>query len=387
MGSSAPLPSSKPSNYVTRLGTFMPDSAYYCTAAIQSLDPLRFDEFVPKIQLANSQKDTSFLVRTLEAQCTSLTQAEICSKSTALAAMRDVGILLGSLKRHGIEPLSAVPHIEPWLLHLGAVSDLIPRDTVLHYTVWNPDGDRRRAYTADPQEYTLQAAVVQVYPKLSASLFISAELQLMEPSDARFSVLVSCLNDLTIAMVTAIDGVVEEVSPVFFAQELRPYFEDIQIGCDSYLGPAAAQVPLWLVDLCVWASDRCSKKYNNFLNESIPYCLPSWRKHYNRHIGCRSVVSKLQADFNNGDKQHDHNLIKSALSVGQLLRTLKTFRGRHFGIARKAYAPDVRLYEHGSGGAPIELLKGLIDLTIENERLILKQVKGSHQPPKDRHVE
>lgn len=83
------------------------DSVYYHTAEIQSLDPLGFDENVPKIQQANADKNTQFLVHTLKSQYATISQTEIGTKAVALAAMRDIGIVLGSLKRHGIEPLVA----------------------------------------------------------------------------------------------------------------------------------------------------------------------------------------------------------------------------------------------------------------------------------------
>ncbi|WP_051519210.1 monodechloroaminopyrrolnitrin synthase PrnB family protein [Pseudomonas chlororaphis] len=358
--------------------SMMDDRNLYRTIEIQRLDPLDFDIHVSQVQSANSLRDIPFLSRLLVDMCSRLHELDITSTHHVIAAMRDVGIILGSLKRHGVEPVVVVPQIEPWLIRLGAASEMVPRDTVLHYTSWNPDGNRRRAYTNDPQERALQAAVVQVFPQLSASLDISRALQDLEPQDARFAPLIDCLNDLTKTMVGAIDGVVQDVSPVFFAQTLRPYYEDIMVGDRSYLGPAAAQVPLWLVDLCVWASDRCGGQYKNFLTESIPYCLPSWRMHYESFMGEVSLVSKIAKVTDNATLLKDHNFQRSAKGVSDLLRTLKTFRGRHFGIARKAYAPEVRLYDQGSGGAPIALLKQIIDLTKDNERLVLAKRKGTH---------
>ena len=46
------------------------------------------------------------------------------------------------------------------------------------------------------------------------------------------------------------------VSPEFFARELRPYFEDVHVAGRLYMGPAAAHIPLFLVDVLLWASDR-----------------------------------------------------------------------------------------------------------------------------------
>ncbi|SCK55154.1 protein of unknown function [Variovorax sp. HW608] len=298
-------------------------------------------------------------------------------EAVALAAMRDVGLVLGSLKRHGVEPLTVVPQIEPLLLQLGGLCEMVPRDTVLHYTSWNPDGPRRRAYTCDPQERLLQASIVKVFPSLSASLCVSASLREMSPRDARCAPLVDSLHSMATSMVESIDGVVQNVSPAFFAQTLRPYFEDVKIGGRAYLGPAAAQVPLWLMDLCVWASDRSSENYRRFLDESVPYCLPPWRIYYEQFGAAQSLVSRLGQYMADPEMAQDCNLLGTASSIARLLKTLKAFRGRHLGIARKAYAPEIRRYEQGSGGAPVSLLKEIIDLTIQSEHSVLGEHRAS----------
>jgi monodechloroaminopyrrolnitrin synthase len=76
------------------------------------------------------------------------------------------------------------------------------------------------------------------------------------PTDPRFAVLLDALNYELGPMVESINQVVDKVSPKFFARVLRPYFEEIDVDGQTYLGPAAAQVPLWLIDEAVWASDR-----------------------------------------------------------------------------------------------------------------------------------
>lgn len=357
---------------------------FYETASIQVLDPLRLDASINFIREANACADTRYLAQLLTKLSNSLTELNIVSNAVALAAMRDIGILLGSLKRHGVEPVVIVPQVEPLLIHLGQCSGMIPRDTVLHYTSWNPDGDRRRAYTNDPQERLLQVAVVKVFPSLSASLCISEWLRDMDPRDVRCAPLVNSLHDMTATMVESIDCVVRDVSPIFFAQTLRPYFEDINVGGRAYLGPAAAQVPLWLVDLCVWASDRSNDGYNKFLADSVPYCPPSWQSYYEDTRSTESLVSRVVKCLEGSRTLQDHSVIRTADSITRLLRTLITFRGRHLGIARKGYAPEVRQYENGSGGAPVALLKEIIELTIKNENLLLgRHPKITSSPPNE----
>ncbi|MCW3478344.1 DUF1864 family protein [Neisseriaceae bacterium JH1-16] len=352
--------------------------AYFNIKAIQNQDPLCADAILSLLPELNRNADIPELTRILRQLTIRVSETPIQTAEAALAAMRDLGIVAGSLKRHGIEPISAVPELEVPLLVLGDYTRMIPRDTVHHYTSWNPTGERRRTYTDDEQERWLQDAVVRVFPNLSASLAISETLSEMDPRDARFAPMVGMLGDASRAMIEAIDSVTSRVSPIFFAQEMRPYFEEFTVNGVSYLGPAAAQAPLWLVDLCVWASDRNEPEYNRFLVESVHYSLPSWRDFYARHACKASLVTKVASLLEQQTGEPDEAAIQSAGSLADLLYLLKVFRGRHIGIARRAYAPEVRLYEQGSGGAPVALLKQILDLTRENEKLMQVRPR-SHQ--------
>ncbi|MBI3186255.1 MAG: DUF1864 family protein [Gammaproteobacteria bacterium] len=318
----------------------------------------------------NKKGDVAALVNVLQYLTKKYAEQKIELPEANLAAMRDIGIVLGSLKRHGVEPIAAVPEVEQQLLDLGYATDMIPRDTVHHYTTWNPLGLRRRKYTFDEQEGWLQDAVAFVFPSLSASLEISEALSKMETRDVRFGPTVDMLTHASRVMVEAIESVTAKVSPIFFAQTLRPYFEEITVGGRTYLGPAAAQSPLWLIHLCVWASDRNQPDYQSFLLESIEYSLPPWRAFYLRHTLKPSMVSRITEDYKTIDSQLMEGLIRSTTSLTELLTTLRQFRARHIGMAHRAYSEEVRLYDHGSGGAPVALLKQILDLTRENEKLM-----------------
>lgn len=347
----------------------------YDVSTVQSADPLNADDLLRVVPTLNASGDVSGLIallRMLSDRTRSLIDGNGYSPPERLAIVRDVGILLGSIKRHGMEPLVAVPELTHLLVRLGRESDLVPRDTVHHYTSWNPQGDRRRAYTGDPQEAWLQDAVRLVFPDLSASLAITEILLELDPRDARFAPTARQLTGTVRSMLDAIESVTERVSPVFFARVLRPYFEDVNVNGTSYLGPAAAQAPLWLIDLCLWASDRNSEVYAEFVTGSLKYALPDWREFYQSHRGGRSIVTILSESLQRStrDVLVSRTVEASISEITKLLWVLKAFRGRHLTIAKKAYAEDVRLYETGSGGAPIALLKEILDLTRANELLL-----------------
>ncbi|MFE7134920.1 monodechloroaminopyrrolnitrin synthase PrnB family protein [Streptomyces sp. NPDC057638] len=354
----------------------------YRIAAIRAADPLAADALLAAVPAMNARADVRALTTALRVLVPDPEATAAYGVTDALAAMRDLGLLLGSLKRHGVEPLTAVPEALPVLRELGRRTDMVPRDTVHHYTTWNPLGHRQRTYTGDPMEATLQDAVRMVFPGLVASLDSCAELARLEPYDPAFADALDRTAGHVQSMVAAIDLTVAGVDPVFFAREMRCYFEDIDVGGTAYLGPAAAQVPLWLVDLTLWQCDRDHSRYDAFLAESITYSLPSWRAHYHAHKGVTSAVSKLSAALSwEGADDLPPALAHSARALARVLRILKTFRARHITIARKAYSEEVRRYDQGSGGAPVALLREVLDLTRDNETLVRRTPRSPAPAP------
>ncbi|MBT2444574.1 DUF1864 family protein [Streptomyces sp. ISL-36] len=343
----------------------------YRIADIRAADPLGADALLAALPGMNADADVAALTVALRALVPDPDRAAEWSVVDALAAMRDLGILLGSLKRHGIQPVAAVPEVLPVLELLGQRTDMVPRDTVHHYTTWNPLGPRQRMYTGHPMEAHLQEAVRMAFPGLVAALDTCSRLARLEPYDPGFAVALDRTAHHVQSMVDSIDFTVAHVSPEYFALTLRPYFEAIDVAGRDYLGPAAAQVPLWLVDLTLWQCDRSHSAYDEFLADSVQYSLPSWRDFHARHAGGVSAVSKLSAaiSWENVDRLPPQ-LAASAHALGRVLKILKTFRARHIGIARKAYSDDLRLYDEGSGGAPVALLRSILDLTRDNETLV-----------------
>ncbi|MFJ9775948.1 monodechloroaminopyrrolnitrin synthase PrnB family protein [Kitasatospora sp. NPDC101157] len=336
------------------------------TAVIRELDPLAADGPCLGMRRHNDRADVPALVAAVRRLVPSLDDVAGYSVEACAAAMRDLGMFLGSIKRHGPEPLPLVPEAVPVLLELGRRTDMVPRDTVHHYTTWNPVGGRQRMYTGDIQEAYLQESVRMVFPHLREGLELCERLSGADVADPKFAVLTEELTAHVETMVSSIDMVVANVSPEFFARVLRSYFEEITVDGRVLLGPAAAQVPLWLVDQAIWAADNSEPQYEEFLRDSVPYSLPRWRELYGRWTGVPSVVTRLVEAYGPDPDCAERRapaLRQSAEELARLLRVIVVFRGRHLGIARKAYDADLRLYPVGSGGASVDLLRQIIDLT------------------------
>ncbi|MEU2154726.1 monodechloroaminopyrrolnitrin synthase PrnB family protein [Streptomyces sp. NPDC019396] len=342
------------------------------TAAIRELDPLGADRLCFDLRSHNERADVPALVSALRELVPGPDAVAAYSAEACVAAMRDLGMFLGSIKRHGPEPIALVPEVVPVLLELGRRTDMVPRDTVHHYTTWNPTGGRQRMYTGDIQEAYLQESVRMVFPHLREGLELAEQLSHADIDDPKFPVLTDELTTHMETMVSSIDMVVANVSPEFFARGLRAYFEEITVDGRVLLGPAAAQVPLWLIDQAIWAADNSAPEYEEFLRDSVPYSLPRWRELYDGWTGVPSVVTRLVDAFGydpDGAERRMPGLRPSAEALARLLRVIIVFRGRHLGIARKAYDADLRLYPVGSGGASVDLLRQIIDLTRATSQL------------------
>lgn len=346
---------------------------------VQSLDPLGADDACAALPRMNEAKDVAALAATLRRMAPSLERLRGFSFPECLAAMRDIGMFLGSIKRHGTEPLEVFPEIEPVLLELGRRTDMVPRDTVHHYVIWNPEGVRERTYSGDPMERKLMSSVRLSLPRLGEGVDVAGNLAGRSLEDPEFAPMAARLADCVAVMEPAMDIVLRHVSPVFFARELRPYFEDIRVNGRRYLGPAAAHVPISLIDLVLWASDHVHPGYEEFWRESAEFSLPAWRELYEVVHTQPSIVTRLKNMLVAVSGDVSGVVRASAEAVALVLRALVVFRGKHLRMARQAYAEEIRLYELGSGGASVALLTNVLALTRENGALLCRSFAPKKQ--------
>ncbi len=263
--------------------------------SVRRLDPLRLDEDLRLLPKMNETADVSALSRVLGEALPSEQSIAALTVPGCLAAMRDLGMYLGSLKRHGVSAFDTVPGAARVFELLGRRTHMIPRDTVYHYTCWNPVGERERLYTGHPMERALVDAVRRCVPDLAHAVEVGhslRDLDLCHPAHAEKTAL---LASYITAADRAMGSVLGEVTPEFFALELRPYFEEVRLAGRTYLGPAAAHIPLFLIDLLLWASDRGSREYLDFCHEVASHTLPDWREWYAKWVETPSITSRVVA--------------------------------------------------------------------------------------------
>ncbi|WP_159080866.1 monodechloroaminopyrrolnitrin synthase PrnB family protein, partial [Nocardia suismassiliense] len=149
-------------------------------------DPLSADAVLARLPELNAAADVPQLVTSFRELLWRAREIELTDVADRLAAMRDVGMLLSSLQRHGVEPLEAAPEGTDALLAWGLSVDMVPRDTVLHYGVWNPRGKRQRMFLGDREENVIIDAVrvgTVLIDEIAPTIAGLAELH---PRDAAF---------------------------------------------------------------------------------------------------------------------------------------------------------------------------------------------------------
>lgn len=333
---------------------------------ILKLDPLGIDMLLPAVWRMNAAQDVDALVGMLRDLVPDDGLMGRLDMPARVAALRDLGLLLASIKRHGVEPVDAVPEIERPLLELGERTGMIPRDTIIHYIGWNPPGPRERVYTGLRMERILTAAVRASVPRLATAIQHCQRLQESEPTELEFALAANELVTMLRSLEDGMDIVVGNVTPEFFAQVVRPYLEAVRVGGESYRGPAAAHVPLALVDLALWASDSGGDAYEVFWRDAAKYGLPSWRPLYTEWSRRPSVATRVATALRRAGDDLTPYLRASAEALCRALRALMVFRGKHLAVARQAYAEEVTLFAVGSGGGSLQLLQEVTTLTRAN---------------------
>ncbi|PYC67423.1 monodechloroaminopyrrolnitrin synthase PrnB [Streptomyces tateyamensis] len=341
---------------------------------VADADPLGADRLLALLPRHNERADRRALVALLAELVAAAERAPLTGTAEQLAAVRDLGLPLGSLRRHGVEPLGAVPGAEPLLRRLGGSVGMVPRDTVLHYGAWNPTGARQRMYTGAAAESVLIHSVRVGAPSAERTALALAALSEQDPAAPEYADALAEAGARLRPLVESVDAVAEQVAPAeFFTARLRPFMQEVRVGTRAYYGPAAAHLPLHLVDQLLWAGDRTDPVHRGLQLDLLEYGLPQWSRLYRERTGRESVVSAVLRALRAAGTGAPTTLLRSAQAAAALLRQLVVFRGRHLRLVRAAYTEDGP-FRAGSAGAAPELVRHLLDLTRERAR----QVAGAH---------
>jgi hypothetical protein len=332
---------------------------------IAGQDPLDAAPWVVRLPELNHRADVAGLLTALRAILPPVERAAQWDPYAAAAAIRDLGMLLASLRRHGVEPVEALPAVEAVMLQLGERTDMVPRETVLHYTTWNPAGELQRRFTRDASEAGLIEAVRMAVPRVEATVELLTLAYALPPDGDEFVGACEAAARQLEPLGEVMRFVRARVDPTFFATRLRPYFESIRVGGRRYSGAAAAPLGVGLIDHLLWSSDGADPRLREFQAHLMAYGLPGGRRLYAETLGRPSLVTRLVAARGRGDAPA---LAAGVRALDRLLAFLLAFRSRHTVVAKSAYDEKIRLYSVGSAGYGVDTLLAL-----------LQQTKGARQ--------
>jgi monodechloroaminopyrrolnitrin synthase len=329
--------------------------------AIHLLDPLNFDQVMPLLHSLNRQKDTHEIIQLLYRHLPVPDRLDGFGYEESIAAMRDLGIFIGILKKHGIEPVEVVPELEYVLLVLMVKTGLPPRDTLIHYTAWNPDGERMRTYTGLDDEKQLIESVKMAYPALLEAILLLEKAYCLTHDVKAFTEHCHASRNLLEGMVQGVVHARRRVSPEVFANELRFYYEAIKVDYNNqYMGPGAVEMPMFVVDHILWACDGDDQVYRDFKEGFLPYNLQPIRDVYHRFTNRPSLVTLMALNYAADPSEENFH---AAIALSEILTLLKSFRMPHKKLAESAYThQDEHHHQKGSGGYAADILTHIINL-------------------------
>jgi monodechloroaminopyrrolnitrin synthase len=331
---------------------------------VAALDPLASDILMSKVPEWNEVANIGEMVCALQVMCKKAL-LETRSYYELLAIVRDLGILAGSLRRHGQEPIVLVPELEAIFLRAGSLTDLIPRDTLMHYTVWNPSEGRLRLYTKNAQEPDLIASIKQSFPAIREAtrhLFELRDYPLHQQRTLRLTYQIAhSLRDFILGLHHAM----RHVEPAIFIKEFRPFFEPFRVGFEQFRGPGAVTMPLHVFDFLLWGTSEQDPRYIQFTADYVPYNTGEFRQYFLRARNTPSLLDRLEADLNRTKPTLGSQALLSPVIV--CMKRVRAFRNAHLKYAIMAYHGATQHdFKSGSGGHTTADLDWLSNLTTKH---------------------
>jgi hypothetical protein len=329
---------------------------------IAGLDPLKADRLINQVPDMNRNRDVEALRRLCYELLPHPDKLDAFDYYEACAAMRDFGILLGSMKRHKQEPVEAVPELDYVLDVLGSKTGMPPRDTLLHYTSWNPEGFRRRTYTGTTDEdHLIESVRMSMNPLLKAIYEVQFLLTcpVDSPDFARHCAIVA---DCYQKVVGGVIHARKNVSTEYFANELRLYFDPINLHDKIYLGPGAVEMPMFVYDHLLWSSLVTDPMYNEFKETYVPYILPFLRDTYTQQRR-QPALYDIVTEWAINQTYRTEEGMDSINGIARLGQLMKSFRAPHKKMADESYQKDKQQRAHGSGGYSTDILTHILQFS------------------------
>jgi monodechloroaminopyrrolnitrin synthase len=330
---------------------------------IELADPLNVNEIMTSLPDINSREDLGALSALLNELLARYDNAGDISVAEACAVVRDIGFVMSSIRKLGIQPQTVNTQLSCRMIKLSKLTNMVPRDTVYHYTVWNPEGRYQRLFTAFEDEKNLIKSVRLSVFELEAAIGELLNAIAAGPLHTRFTGHVTLAQAALANSINALAVAIKGVHPRIFSVNLRPYFDPVEIDGISYIASGGGQIPMFLIDKMIWVDKGRSKpldSYLHFIDECAPYLPPNLRTVLSDNMGSLSLTGLLlDAKKNNMPVSAENET-----AVKALIKSLVAFRQAHAHYAAKTFTPENRgNYNTGSAGYQMSFVEDLLQLT------------------------
>ncbi|MEX0810911.1 MAG: monodechloroaminopyrrolnitrin synthase PrnB family protein [Chitinophagales bacterium] len=327
---------------------------------VSVLDPLGFDPYVDMLHDLNQKENLKGLIELTSDLLPSLKFIQSLDVENNLAAMRDLGFLISSIRKLGVQPVKVVSNLETILLQIAKNTALPPRESSYHYGVWNPAGSRQRTFTKLEDEIGLINGVRNTIPYFENIAFDI--FKLLETDNSDFSMLLSNIESNFEKSVSAFAQSMRLIDPWVFSNRLRPYFDPVEVGNKEYIGPGGGQIPLYLVDKMLWF-DNDDEIYLKFTRECNAYMPIYLREMFDEIEDKPSLLKKVSTALTDHSNTVDGKCLEQ---IDNVFKLLYKFRKPHTSLARKSLSKENRgNYETGSAGYKFSFVEHVLRLNIE----------------------
>lgn len=348
----------------------LPLSAEYIEIA--ALDPLNLDERMRILPMLNESKAVGALLDILRANLPAPEQIRDMPVTAAHAATRDLGMIMASVRRHGLEPAEQVPELNSVMPALAETTRMVPRETIMHYSVWNPDGERRRTFIGSIDEHrTIEALKIGI-PGLEQAIRNFGDLYFISPYSEEFSLYCDDIEYYFASMIDTMVYTVQHVSPRAFAIEMRPYYDPVRIAGVEYMGAGPVNLPVFVIDQILWASETNDRQYKGFREELVSFLTPQFREMFLIFQPKPSLV-RIVGELLVNPRGITPTLLESAESLNRLFDILIRYRNPHKRLAERAFE-HLPADATGSSGHRPNLLGLIADLTAEAKFELRQQI-------------
>lgn len=324
-------------------------------------DFFRFD-FIRLIQ----ERNILALMNKLEI----VTQFDPSNKIEGLSFLRDVGMIMAAIRRLD-SSFSPSFEISKKLLYVSEKYGEPPRDSVFSYGPRNGEQNRRMFLGSEEEKIFIESFELGM-KGLDVCLMNLALCFETNDSKKISELLTKAIEGLG-SMIKGIVNVRRTITPEYFTDNMRPFFDPILIGNEKWSAPGGAQMPILIVDTILWATES-DDVYKIYQKENYRY-IPESYMQISSILKKNKPLDEYILGLNNTNGNNTEN-IKNALQIlRNFINRLSAFRTPHLRVAEANFSLR-GTNAVGSGGYTPDILKMILQKTKDYSNKIETQVSN-----------